>query len=455
MPARRWLRTGAALVIIAGCRHVASGDTIPDVRPLERASAGFRGAGSCSAVACHGSPTPSPPGQNVLKNEHTTWVTQDKHSSAFQVLFTERSATMAKALGIPAAHESARCLVCHTTPAPSVERTAWAGEGVSCESCHGPADAWLGPHTTAGWRQLTPHTREERFGLIATKDIPRRAELCATCHVGEPARNGRPARDVNHDLIAAGHPALRFELSAYLALMPSHWVEKGPNAAGDFPARAWAVGQVASAKASLALLSDRAGRGSWPELAEYSCFSCHRPIDGPGGSSTSPARSSTPWGTWNHTFGASVAGIDSLGTRADIKPELDLLKRLMETASPDPKEVSDRARGIADRCAEWLVATPAAPIDQRTLRALIVQVRGSPPGDWDGEAQRYLAAIALRQAFAGLQIDPQGALPDTAELRRVRRDLQFAAGLDQPRSLRSAQGFGGAGGTAPRGNGGP
>src|SRR5207253_2017930 len=96
------------------------------------------------------------------------------------------------------------------------------------------------------------------------------------CHVGGPSEDGRPPRDVDHDLIAAGHPRLEFEFSGSLANLPAHWSEKGRNAAPDFPARAWAIGQVASAGAALELLGDRARAaeqqsGRWPEFSEYDC----------------------------------------------------------------------------------------------------------------------------------------------------------------------------------------
>src|SRR6516162_5359543 len=50
----------------------------------------FRGAGSCSAVACHGSIVPLA-GAEVLRNEHTTWISDDRHSRAYQTLHCDRS----------------------------------------------------------------------------------------------------------------------------------------------------------------------------------------------------------------------------------------------------------------------------------------------------------------------------------------------------------------------------
>ena len=98
-------------------------------------------------------------GSPVLRNEHTTWISDDKHSRAFQVLFDARSKRIALNLAgdkdlVPALKKP-RCLACHTTPhaAKGGEDTAWMNQdGVGCESCHGSAKDWLGPHTTDGWK---------------------------------------------------------------------------------------------------------------------------------------------------------------------------------------------------------------------------------------------------------------------------------------------------------------
>ena len=123
-------------------------------------------------------------------------------------------------------------------------------DGVGCESCHGASDRWIGEHTGFDWARRADDEKE-LLGMIPTRDLVRRARACAQCHVGAPAGNGLPAREVNHDLIAAGHPRLSFEFSAYLANMPHHWREDvGPDSAPDFAARSWVVGQAVSAKAS-------------------------------------------------------------------------------------------------------------------------------------------------------------------------------------------------------------
>ena len=80
-------------------------------------------------------------------------------------------------------------------------------DGVNCESCHGPAQLWLAEHTQYGWNNRPP-LEKERLGMRPTRELPERAAVCVGCHVGPPGR------DMNHDLIAAGHPRLNFEFAA-------------------------------------------------------------------------------------------------------------------------------------------------------------------------------------------------------------------------------------------------
>src|SRR5207302_5872390 len=108
-----------------------------------------------------------------------------------------------------------------------------------------------------------------------------------------------PLRDVNHDLIAAGHPPLRFEFGTYLAHLPKHWQEW--SASPDADARNWAVGQAVVAEMALELLADRACQAARPrpEFADYACFSCHRdlPVGTLSVNRTPPGR--LRFGTWH------------------------------------------------------------------------------------------------------------------------------------------------------------
>src|SRR5262249_32248915 len=141
------------------------------------------------------------------------------------------------------------------------------------------------------------------------KSLKSRALICAACHIG----NGD--KEVDHDLIAAGHPRLSFEFSGYMGIYAKHWPQSADRGRySDYDAREWLIGQVASAKCAAELLETRAerakpddGRKKWPEFSEYGCYACHKSLGvsdlkqpAPRWKLVDPRRRAgeVPWGTW-------------------------------------------------------------------------------------------------------------------------------------------------------------
>jgi hypothetical protein len=164
-------------------------------------------------------------------------------------------------------------------PASLLTVPADAGtRGISCESCHGAAEKWLPDH----YRGDVTKEQLTALGMIDTDNVLVRAQQCAACHVGDGAR------DMNHDMIAAGHPPLRFELSAYHDLIRrKHWSDAERIEKPQFKAQLWAAGQLATIESTAALLKSRADRAAdprgddqaataWPEFAEFDCLACHQ-----------------------------------------------------------------------------------------------------------------------------------------------------------------------------------
>src|ERR1700675_3144794 len=113
----------------------------------------YVGPGSCAATSCHGSIKPVADSR-ILQTEYTTWILKDKHSRAYQALTGDVGERMARILKLGAkAEEAPKCLACHplSPSAGARGRPFEITEGVSCENCHGPAQGWLGPHTTRDW----------------------------------------------------------------------------------------------------------------------------------------------------------------------------------------------------------------------------------------------------------------------------------------------------------------
>ncbi len=124
-----------------------------------------------------------------------------------------------------------RCLACH---APIEEDPAGTGDsfieyGVSCQACHGPGSGYETLHQKPEWRLVKADVKERTFGLRDLRHPRKKAELCASCHVGsfasDPMMPGSPPpRFVKHEWYAKGHPPLPgLELAAFAGQMPSHW----------------------------------------------------------------------------------------------------------------------------------------------------------------------------------------------------------------------------------------
>jgi hypothetical protein len=273
----------------------------------------FVGRNSCSATACHGQPQAEPVS---WRNAYRVWETADPHRRAFDVLYTERSVQMFRKLTETTAATiddlaylrfvEEKCIGCHATPptgsfvtAKLVNQTRpdayW--QGVSCESCHGSASSWLGQHYSLAWPETGDPLRPQRTaatGFHDTRSLDQRAKACVKCHQG-PQQLGEQLYDVNHDLIAAGHPRLQFELHAYLANLPKHWDEDAEiaryekakpqrSSAQSFHFDTWRAGRIQQSQQTQLLQQARAKLaadnpvGEWTEFASKDCRLCHHTI---------------------------------------------------------------------------------------------------------------------------------------------------------------------------------
>jgi hypothetical protein len=256
---------------------------LPSLLSAQNEPVKYIGPGSCAATSCHGSVKPIA-GSRILQNEYSTWILKDKHSRAYQALTGEVGERMARILKLGTkAEEAPKCLRCHAL-SPAAEERGRAfeiSEGVSCENCHGPASGWLGPHTTRSW----PHGKSVALGMHDTRDVLHRTEKCLECHLG--TKN----KFVDHEMIAAGHPDLYFELDSFSAVMPRHWKvprESEPGKLVEDAAwvgvREWSAGQAVQLRASMERLTWRAKgerfdkKDVWPEYSELSCFACHHAL---------------------------------------------------------------------------------------------------------------------------------------------------------------------------------
>src|SRR5262245_16852286 len=238
----------------------------------------FTGPASCAATACHGSIKAIGPiarGVQIRQNEYSTWIAQDRHALATKVLENDVSQRIGRILKIDNPKTNPKCLTCHgLVVAKENQAQNFQNDGVSCEACHGPAGGWLADHVTARWKDTRPADRNRR-GMVNTKDPVERTRRCLTCHVGTEEKD----KFVDHEMIAAGHPDLVFELEFFSTNMPRHWLEVEKQAEDPFRmVRAFSLGQLVHARQEVDRLGRRAKSGIWPEYAELDCFACHHSL---------------------------------------------------------------------------------------------------------------------------------------------------------------------------------
>ena len=401
----------------------------PTAQPISSTSSPLVGSASCTGRGCHGSiePVTDPSDRDrIWQNEYAQF-SHDPHAKSYFTLFSDRSQKISRLIADSndptPAHQDPRCLACHANPRVAMLPSFAKEEqsfGIGCESCHGNAKKWLVPHTDKAWRKHLPQQKWEQFQMIPVTDLARRAETCAGCHVGAPPDFAKklPLRDVNHDLIAAGHPRLNFELGAFQANMPAHW-RSAKTAEGHL----WAVGQIASAQAALDLLIHRADSASaksapWPEFAEYDCFACHHSLNQPSRRQKDERHGrkpgTLPWGSWYFALTRQIAN-DQPSAEA-----LDRLEEVMQRPYPNPTLAASSAKkaraalqGAAKYAARWQDETFA----RKRIHELVNNDRLPIAASWDGVEQLYFALHATHPSPA---------------LNALAKDRVFRPGYDSP-----------------------
>lgn len=356
----------------------------------------YVGAGGCSAPACHGSVRPLAQ-TPVWQNEYSIWVTQDKHSHAYDNLSNPVALRMAKILGLPAASSAPKCLACHSIDAPQSARatTFDASDGVSCENCHGPASEWLGPHTTAGWT----HEQSLRLGMYDTRDLVSRTNRCLECHLGTKTKY------IDHEMLAAGHPDLYFELDSFEATMPRHW--KQPLDTDPWrDVRDWATGQAVQLSAEMKYLRDSTEREIWPEYSQLDCFACHHEL----------VKTENSWrqergyagrragnAAWNPSryivFRQLVREADpALATQLD--DSLGKLRAEMNRLQPDREKVAASASETASELDDFAKRVASLQYSQAMTLKLMHEISGDADEiSMSGERSAEQATMALNSLF--------------------------------------------------------
>lgn len=130
----------------------------------------FKYVGANACKACH----------FTLKQGEAYKIWQGSaHAKAFATLATPAAKEIAKKKGIEDPQKSPDCLKCHETAAgvaaEQLAPTFKAGEGVGCETCHGPGSAYK---TMAIMKDIDAgKVKGETVGFMKGDE-----KLCVTCH---------------------------------------------------------------------------------------------------------------------------------------------------------------------------------------------------------------------------------------------------------------------------------
>lgn len=367
----------------------------------------YTGPGACSSTTCHGSIAPLTTNR-VKQNEYSIWIVRDKHSKAYSALTGTIGERMGAILKLGKSENAPRCLACHALDVPVAERarTFDLTEGVSCESCHGPAAAWLGPHTERDWKH---EDSVAKLGMYDTRDIIKRTERCLSCHLG----NDR--KFVDHEMIAAGHPDLYFELDSFSAQMPRHWKENnsepGQPDESDawFDVREWATGQAVQLNLALAHLTERTKSEVWPEYSELECYACHHSLV-PAEQSWEQARGypnrrpgDPPWNISRYIVLREIVREVDEGEVQKLDAEILRVNSLMSTLNPNREEVAAAATNsarLAGEIAQKLNSTQYnSALALRLIKRISSDAGNISAQGWHSAAQAAMALQSLYVAY--------------------------------------------------------
>jgi Cytochrome c554 and c-prime len=405
----------------------------------------YTGPGSCSSSSCHGSVFPRTENR-VLQNEYSTWVLKDKHSKAYSVLAGEVGKNMARILQVrdPQMRDpqkAVKCLACHALPVPENERgrTFDLSDGVSCESCHGPASAWLGPHTTRDWT----HEKSLALGMYETRDLVMRTQKCLTCHLGNSEKF------VDHEMLAAGHPDLYFELATFSSIMPRHWKNPGePQQYGTLDplrgVREWSTGQAVQLQRLFERLSSRARERAkpWPEYTELDCFSCHHSLTMPEQSWRQKTDyngrrpGDPPWNASRYIVFRAVAHQVDPPAAQHLDDEMAKLAKVMSNLSPDREKVAALAASSSSVAEQLAGRISGMTFDQAQTLSLLRSISGnSQEIAGSGERSAEQAAMALDSLYLAYSAStkPGNEQDVRAAIRGLFQELQYPSSYDPGR----------------------
>jgi hypothetical protein len=420
-------------------------------------------------------------------NEWPVYEQNDKHAIAYRSLESRRSQEMVEQLGRQDSAyrdrkptEAEGCLSCHSVRLPGDGRrldTEALAEGVSCVACHGPYPDWVEIHPRNillarrvggpdkadpnDWTEMDRTTKERRYGMTDLWDPVRRAEVCASCHIGNVAEK----KVVTHTMYAAGHPPLpSFEVSTFGEAQPRHWeslrekvrlpmrwqrLKPPPDPQNLENTRLVVLGGLVSLRESMKLIRDQArasgpapdGTG-WPDFARFDCYACHHELPSAGGGSWRqvrrrdgrPGRPTPPDWPWVLArLGTETAGPNPAAARPDELHALQTsFSRCFQTQPFGNTQQSARAADAIVKYADTMIQSLNQTIidatkARRMLDQLCQMARDTVP---DFESARQIA-WAFRVIYR--EIVPESHRDATIESTLASLNVDLSLDLPPPK----------------------
>jgi hypothetical protein len=404
----------------------------------------YLGAATCAGPACHGKAEAGDRSRSQ-QTEFTTWSTKDKHHLAYAVLASPESLNMSRRLKMEKPpQDSEKCLSCHSMSLLDASRRGQdfkLTDGVSCDGCHGPAERWFGTHLNE------PYAESVKKGMNDIRNPVVRGEMCLSCHAG----NRSAGRTVDHEMLAAGHPPLTFELDTFSQMLPPHWRPQKPTDDRLPRAQLWAVGQIVGLREAIRIVQHDAESGRWPEYSTFDCSPCHHDLKDSGWKKKSPPRTLPPFSIhrsapgrpiwqasqaqfWTCAAAWSIVGDDSV---PELFRELPALERaFLDRPFGDRAVIRERCGTIIAGLDEMIGAVSAAraPVDSaRAIAAARKLCEVAEPLSWRGPSAAREIAFALMALLDGTDV----ATPAVAhELKLLVEELtapEASAGYDPSR----------------------
>jgi hypothetical protein len=273
--------------------------------------------------------------------------------------------------------------------------------GVSCEACHGASFGWYGAHFQRGFDRATA---VESLGMVDTRDGATLAARCLDCHQGDAMRR------VDHRLIAAGHPELRFEAGSFLLAMGAHWRQRGTESREWFLRAALCAPLVAVERQMLQLANDASGPAAAIDWANRDCAACHHDLADAGWDRVRDFRldhgMAVPVGQAQldgSRFAAALSVARALGPAEELAQSLQRVEQLAHASPFDGPALAEAATLAAElareRAARMTERGDVAVVAKAAIAALVEAADSIAGGGLMAAEQSAQLLHSLQAAF--------------------------------------------------------